>query len=745
MARYITFEEASGGAYSPDAAVSYIREAAKARGIDPDVAVRVAQSEGLNQYTGDAGTSFGPFQLHYGSGGRGFAQAGMGNDFTAATGLDARDPATWKQQIDFALDQAKQKGWKPWYGAARAGIAPTEGLSIPDRDTKAARGQTPRYITFEEASGIVPEPVAGKETIAPKGGIPRVAQPRNYALSDVPRAALQNLPANAEKVAGQFAEAASHPTETIKALGKTLIGMAEELVPGQQQYETEYADPFYRNLAHDLGFRRDEKGNIIWDKEQLKRNLAERPAEMALTASTIAAPVESMPGRIGQIARVADPIYLAGKTASTVAKAPIKVAKETVGHLTSGMGPEAISEAYRSGKVGGTEGEAFRAQMRGYGDPNAPVDMANKAITELRKERAAEYTKGMRGIASDSTVLDFKPIDDAFANANKVRTFKGISLNKSTQGIRQEIADTLHFWKQLDPKEYHTAAGFDALKQMIADIGERFPYGSAERRAVGEVVSAIREQINKQAPEYANVMKAYERASNILDEFKNSLSLKGSKTNYDTALRKLQSVLRNNAFTNWTARAKLAELVQKKVPELMPSLSGQSASTWMPRGLPAKLVTGMEGLLGLAAHGGAGGFMAAVVANPLVLIPMLAGLAASSPRIVGEVTHAAGRLARVGGEAEKVTGPLSRGVIAATPREVSIEHAEKVLSPQVVQHIAENPNTKRAYEAWLYARENGKSIKAATKSLASSIGKELGHPELVARIYRELMASPAEQ
>lgn len=95
----------------------YIRKEAIARGIDPNIALRVAQSEGLNSYTGDQGSSFGPFQLHYGGvapGGN--AVGGLGDTFTQTTGLNARDPATVKQQIDFSLDYASKHGWGPWHG-----------------------------------------------------------------------------------------------------------------------------------------------------------------------------------------------------------------------------------------------------------------------------------------------------------------------------------------------------------------------------------------------------------------------------------------------------------------------------------------------------------------------------------------------------------------------------------------------------------------------------------------------------
>jgi hypothetical protein len=108
---------------------NYIRSAAAARDIDPNIAMRVAVSEGLRNYIGDAGSSFGPFQLHYGGIAPGGNRvAGLGDEFTRRTGLDARDPNTWRQQVDFALDWARAHGWGAFHGAARVGIGRREGI-----------------------------------------------------------------------------------------------------------------------------------------------------------------------------------------------------------------------------------------------------------------------------------------------------------------------------------------------------------------------------------------------------------------------------------------------------------------------------------------------------------------------------------------------------------------------------------------------------------------------------------------
>jgi hypothetical protein len=105
-----------GGTGTASEIEAYIRKAAVARGIDPDIAVKVWGSEGRAGYVGDKGSSFGPFQLHYGGIAPGMMQKGLGDEFTRRTGQDARDPATWRSQVDFSLDEARKSGWGQWYG-----------------------------------------------------------------------------------------------------------------------------------------------------------------------------------------------------------------------------------------------------------------------------------------------------------------------------------------------------------------------------------------------------------------------------------------------------------------------------------------------------------------------------------------------------------------------------------------------------------------------------------------------------
>lgn len=187
---------------------------------------------------------------------------------------------------------------------------------------------------------------------------------------------LGNVGENTSRVASDVYRAfRDDPTGTLANVGKTFVGMGQQFIPGQQEWETTHADPFYRQAGKDFGFHRKDDGGIGWDSERLKKNLYERPVDVALNASMFTGPATGLPGRIGTAARFVDPISVVGKGVSTVAKTPAKVAKYVVGE-TSGLGPQAISEAYRTGRKGGMEGQAFRAGMRGTLDPDAPVDVA---------------------------------------------------------------------------------------------------------------------------------------------------------------------------------------------------------------------------------------------------------------------------------------------------------------------------------------------------------------------------------
>jgi hypothetical protein len=116
----------AGGAFKSQAEKeAFIRATAIKAGIDPNIAMSVARSEGFNSFLGDNGTSGGAFQLHVTPGGRGHA---VGDEFQKLTGLNPLDPANEHESIMFGLEWAKRHGWHDFHGAANSGIGDHQGI-----------------------------------------------------------------------------------------------------------------------------------------------------------------------------------------------------------------------------------------------------------------------------------------------------------------------------------------------------------------------------------------------------------------------------------------------------------------------------------------------------------------------------------------------------------------------------------------------------------------------------------------
>jgi hypothetical protein len=121
---------------------AFIRTAASARGINPDIAVRVCETEGgvteparLGDFSGPpwySGKSWWALQLHYGGAGTPYAawggSAGMGNGFTTLTGWTPGTEAAWRDAARYGLNRARTGGWQSWYGAQSVGITGFMGV-----------------------------------------------------------------------------------------------------------------------------------------------------------------------------------------------------------------------------------------------------------------------------------------------------------------------------------------------------------------------------------------------------------------------------------------------------------------------------------------------------------------------------------------------------------------------------------------------------------------------------------------
>jgi hypothetical protein len=269
--------------------------------------------------------------------------------------------------------------------------------------------------------------------------------------------------------------------------------------------------------------------------------------------------------------------------------------------------------------------------MRGESSFDDVVTAAKQGLQNMRKERAAAYRGGMVNIKNDKTVLDMTPINDAVNNIKQSGNFKGKIINQKAGGVIDEIDTVVADWSKSNPAEFHTPEGLDALKQAIGDIRDSTQFGTPARRAADSVYNAVKNEIQAQAPTYSKVMKDYSEASSTLQEIEKALSL-GDKTSKDTAIRKLQSLLRNNAQTNYGNRLDLAKtLEQKGKVNLGPAIAGQAMNSWMPRGMVGSIEK------------------AGMVGAPFVAPSLLAAAPFTSPRLMGETLYGLGRLSGAAG------------------------------------------------------------------------------------------------
>ena len=323
-----------------------------------------------------------------------------------------------------------------------------------------------------------------------------------------------------------------------------------------------------------------------------------------------------------------------GRSIIPIAQGVGNLAAHTLG-TTTGAGAESVKQAFK----GGPE---FVANMRGKVPPEVVVEQARAGVQSMRQQMHEAYRANKEVWAAGQQPLDFRPVGRALVEVSDSLNHQGMSrIGPSERKVLDEARDVLTNFAT--NRQWHTAEGFDALKQRLQAIYPESPQMGQAQRVITKLTSAVRDAITQQNPAYANAMKDYWQRSSQLDEIERSLSLGGTAT-IDTTLRKLQSLMRPSAGQRLQSASTLAE---QGGADVLPAMAGQAMSSWTPRGLQALGATGV---------GGYG------VANPA----SLAVLPAMSPRLVGETANAAGKL-----PIELVLQALRR---SAAPAALAISH-----------------------------------------------------------------------
>lgn len=319
-----------------------------------------------------------------------------------------------------------------------------------------------------------------------------------------------------------------------------------------------------------------------------------------------------------------------------------------VAGFPSGAGGASVREATGAGFERGMAGvetprsTAFTENMRNASSAAAKtVAAARSAIDRLRNANYQRYLDETKSLGLNPQPLDFDLVRQRMQDIKPANYDDYIGM---TDRPVEHLA-----WERMNRtvEEYGAQAAknpdlllpinMDNFKQNLFDIGSKVT-GAHDSKAAGiadKAYGAVRSLIANADPLYDTAMKNAEEGIQAVKELESAFSLgtgRERRVNVDAATRKLQSVWRNNASTNYNQRANLADLLDQYDPEglVRAGGAGQMLSSGTPRGLSGTIT--------------AGTVLPSAFFQPLTLglLPTLI------PRVVGEVSYGLGRAAGTG-------------------------------------------------------------------------------------------------
>jgi hypothetical protein len=498
-------------------------------------------------------------------------------------------------------------------------ITTQDGITIPDIPDDVAPDAP-------ELKAMVQRIRAGQKPVEK----PMASSQPELSAADVAVSAVKNFPSSVGSMLGDIYQAVSSPVQTGKAVLDLGAGVLQNVLP-EKLVQLIGEDRPSRELASKVGQHYVERYGSV---EGAKRALATDPAGVMADLSTVLTAGATIPSRVAPTlaaaARTVDPLMLAARATGKTMDVLGSATKFGLG-MQTGVGSEAIGQAYQAGKTGGEISDLFKANLRGEVPQTEVLDAAKQNLAEMAIQRQNAYRTEMANISKDKSILSFDGIDKAINNAMNKISYKGKIVNEKAFDRLTFAKDEIDAWKQLNPAEFHTPEGLDKLKQKVGAILEDIPFEQKTAlTAVNEVYNGIKNEIKSQAPTYAKTMQAYSEATDLIREIEKTLS-QGRNASVDTQMRKLQSIMRNNVNTNYGQRLSLArQLEQAGGRQMLPALAGQSLSSFTPRGLQ-----------------GASSIPTAYLAQGVGGLPLAAAsLATSSPRLMGEAAYGAGRVGR---------------------------------------------------------------------------------------------------
>lgn len=477
--------------------------------------------------------------------------------------------------------------------------------------------------------------------------------------------AVQNIPKSTIKYAEDLVTPILDPVGTATGLYSFTSGLVQLALPGEQPDEKtvkavgDYFSNRYGSLAAFKAAFADDPVGVVGDISMVITGPAGLSARLPGSLGNISQ-------KVSDIGSAIDPLNVAAQSGKALKTGLTEGVPSVVG-MTTGAGKESIQTAYDAGRAGGAVDQRFVDNMRGVEDPGAVVEDATSALRTLRNQRNNDFVTSKQALELEKQRIDFDSLSSEFDEWGRGFDFEFdqgtpgyqvergavTELSKAGQAKLQEIQRLIKDWSQ--SPALHNAKGLDILKRRIDN---EYPTGinpGDSAVVVAQARDMIKRKILEEVPDYAAVMKPYEEAVRLEREMQRALSLNNAAS-ADTALRKLQSVMRNNVNANFGSRLRLVEKLEEAGDYyLLPRIAGQSLSSPAPRGLQALTATG-TGIAGLST-------------NPATL----ATLPAFSPRLMGELSRQVG----------KVRGGIDAGIGAVKDRMPSLSPEQQAIINQI--------------------------------------------------------------
>ena len=481
--------------------------------------------------------------------------------------------------------------------------------------------------------------------------------PQERGWGDVAVNALVNAPSSAAQVVKGALQTVTSPVETAQGLGRLAYGAAQHAFPNAP-----FLKPEALGTTPETAERAKQEASAVGQfyKERygsvpgLKEAIATDPFGVLSDVSAVAtggagatAKAPMLSSILRKVGTATNPLIVPEKLIGAGAN----IASESLGK-TTGVGGGTVKAAFEAGKEWNPE---FWKNFTNKKDFGAVIADAKAGLDRMRQDRSAQYNANKASYANDATILKFDDIDNALANFEQSTKVQGVAGSTASKIGKDELAkigeikNVVAEWR--NKPDLHTVEGLDALKQRIQAIYPDSPTQAQVQRAVTQISGAVRDTIKKQAPGYAKTMEDYTAMSDTLQELEKALSL-SDKASIDTAVRKMQSLTRDNVNTNYGNRLKLAAELEKYGVNVVPAVAGQAMKSWTPRGIQGATAAPVVGTAGY--YGGLEGLLGAA--------------AASSPKAVGGTAYGAGLIAGSPQQiASKIRGMLPSSVSSKLP------------------------------------------------------------------------------